>query len=156
MDQHRPPPRIPLLSLLLGFGPVSLLPVLALAAFALPPARAWIAIVVGQMWGAAILLFLAGVTRGLSFFTAGGPRPIQLAAMGWLFLLGLAGLAAPPLYALAALILGYGSVALLDPPAARRGEAPAHFARLRPPQMLVAIAGLAALALRLILIRPAG
>ena len=117
---------------------------------------AGIPVAAGQIWGAAILLFLAGVTRGLSFFTAGGPRPIQLATMGWLFLLGLAGLMLPPLYALAALIVGYGSVALLDPPAARRGEAPAHFARLRPPQMLVAIAGLVALALRLILLRQGG
>jgi hypothetical protein len=48
------------------------------------------------------------------------------------------------------LIVGYGSVALLDPPAARRGEVPAHFARLRPPQMLVAMSGLVALAWRVV------
>ena len=48
-------------------------------------------------------------------------------------------------FAFAALVVGYGSIALLDPPAARRDEVPAFFARLRPPQMAVALAGLVAL-----------
>jgi hypothetical protein len=41
--------------------------------------------------------------------------------------------------ALVLLTTGYASVAILDPIAARRGEVPAHFARLRPPQMTAAI-----------------
>jgi hypothetical protein len=70
--------------------------------------------------------------------------------MGWLFLLGLAGLLLPTAAAFLALIVGYGSVALLDPRAAAREEVPAHFARLRPPQVAVAILGLAGLAWRVI------
>ena len=147
-DEARGSAPIPPLSLLLGFGPALLLPLLGAAAFAVPSRRAWMAVAAGQIWGAAILLFLAGVRRGLSFFTAGGARPIQLATMAGLFLLGLAGLLLPPLPGLLALVAGYGSVAVLDPSAARRGEVPAHFARLRPPQMLVAIGGLLVLVLR--------
>jgi len=143
-------PRVPLPSLLLGFGPVALLPILAILSFVVPLWEAWIPITAGQIWGAAILLFLAGVRRGLSFFTDGGPRPIQLVTMGWLFLLGLAGLLLPTASALLALIVGYGSVALLDPRAARREEVPAHFATLRPPQMLIAMIGLAGLAWRVV------
>ncbi|MGN6062211.1 hypothetical protein ACP6NA_13860, partial [Corynebacterium striatum] len=80
-------PRIPALSILLGFGPAALLPLLAIVSFTVPLRDAWVPVTAGQLWGAAILLFLAGVQRGLSFFTDGGPRPIQLATMGWLFLL---------------------------------------------------------------------
>lgn len=144
----RDEPPIPLLSVVLGFGPAALLPLLALAAW-IVPALAGPAILAGQLWAAAILLFLAGVRRGLSFFTEGGPRPGQVATSIWLFVLGLAGLAAPLGPAFLLLILGYLSVALLDPPAARAGEAPAHFVRLRPPQMAVAIVGLAGLSARL-------
>jgi hypothetical protein len=143
-------PRVPMLSILLGFGPAVLLPLLAILSFVVPPWEAWIPITAGQIWGAAILLFLAGVRRGLSFFTVGGPRTIQIVTMAWLFLLGLAGLLLPTAAALLALIVGFGSVALLDPRAARREEVPAHFATLRPPQMLVAMIGLAGLAWRVV------
>lgn len=142
------PPRVPPLDLVLGYGPALLLPLLALFAFLLPVERARLPVALGQLWGAAILVFLAGVRRGLSFFTEGGPRPIQIATMMWLFLLGLAGLAFAPPLAFPALVIGYGSVALLDPPAARRDEVPAHFARLRPPQMGIALVGLIAFMVR--------
>jgi hypothetical protein len=65
--------------------------------------------------------------------------------MAWLFALGVAALLLAARFAFAALVVGYGSIALLDPPAARRDEVPAFFARLRPPQMAVALAGLVAL-----------
>ena len=142
------PARIPPLSLLFGYGPVLLLPLLALLGYLLPLTSAWIPVAAAQLWGAVILIFLAGVRRGLSFFTADGPRPIQIVTMVWLFLLGLAGLALPPQFAFPALTVGYGSVALLDPPAARRGEVPQHFARLRPPQMGIAIVSFVALMVR--------
>ena len=105
-DETASSPRIPALSLLLGFGPVLLLPLLGLAAFVLPPADQWLTIAAGQLWGAAILIFLAGVRRGLSFFTAGGPRLAQLVTMAWLFLIGLGGLLLPAPAALAVLIVG--------------------------------------------------
>jgi hypothetical protein len=43
------------------------------------------------------------------------------------------------------LMIGYASVIVLDPISARRGEAPRHFIRLRPPQMSVTILGLGVL-----------
>jgi hypothetical protein len=42
-----------------------------------------------------------------------------------------------------ALLAGHATLMLLDPVAARRGEAPLYFARLRPPQMGLAVASLA-------------
>jgi len=97
---------------------------------------------VALVWSAAILLFLSGVARGLSFFTQGGPRLTQLATMALRFGLGLAALALPLTLAWIALILGYASLAITEPPAARHGEAPRYFAHLRPIQALIAVAGL--------------
>ena len=138
------PDTTPLLSVVLGYGPAAMLPLLGLLAWAGVP---W-ALEAGRIWGAAILLFLAGVARGLSFFTEGGPRLPQLLAMSIRFGLGLLALVVWLPAALALLVLGYASVALFDPPLARRGEAPRYFARLRPPQMAVALAGLALLLVR--------
>ena len=47
--------------------------------------------------------------------------------------------------ALALLIAGFTAVAILDPIAARTGEAPLFFARLRPLQIPIAILSLCAL-----------
>jgi len=140
--------RTPLLSLILGYGPMAAFPLLALAAWLAPPPWPAIAIAAGQGWGAVLLIFLGGVRRGLSFFTDGGPRPAQIATMLWLFVLGCASLLVVPQVAFALLVVGYGSIALLAPPAAQRGEVPAFFARLRPPQMGVALVGLIALLVR--------
>ncbi len=94
-------------------------------------------------WGGAILTFLAGVRRGVSFRTPGGVTAAQIATMLWLFCLGFAavGLTALALPRAAALLLllGYLSLAVLDPAAARRLEAPLYFARLRPVQMAVPV-----------------
>lgn len=138
------PARVPPLSLLLGYGPAAVLPLLGLLAWT---GYDW-ALPLGRLWGAAILLFLAGVARGLSFFTEGGPRPPQLATMAWRFGCGLLALALWLPAAFVLLIAGYLGVALFDPWAARHGEAPRYFAQLRPPQMAVAILGLALLLAR--------
>jgi hypothetical protein len=108
------------------------------------------------LWGCAILTFLAGVRRGVSFRTPGGATFAQIATMLWLFLIGLAALwafvlgggqraAGATFASLALLLVGYVSLGVLDPLAARRGEAPLFFARLRPVQMLIPLASLAAL-----------
>ena len=52
-------------------------------------------------------------------------------------------LAPRPSVALSILIVGYVLAALLDRRAALAGDAPLHFARLRPPQLLLGTAGLA-------------
>jgi hypothetical protein len=143
--------RVPALSLVLGYG--ATLPFVAGAAAAWLLGRggpaAALAADLTVLWGGAILVFLAGVRRGLSFRTEGGPTLAQLATSLGLFTLGLAALAAPRTGAgLALLLAGYLALAVLDPWAARRGEAPLFFARLRPLQMLVPIASLAALLAR--------
>ncbi len=136
---------IPPSSLILGYAPMLVLPILAIPAWGSSGAWAAFFVTAGQLWASVLLVFIAGVRRGLSFSMAEGPRPIQLATMLWLFLLGVAGIALPWLAAFCALIVGFGSVIILDPRAARRGEVPRHFAKLRPPQMAVALVGLAAL-----------
>ncbi|MEH3107044.1 MAG: DUF3429 domain-containing protein [Sphingomonas fennica] len=139
---------IPRTPALLAMGPVLLLPLLGIAALFLPTATAGIPVTIGQMWAAVLLLFLAGVRRGLSFFTEGGPRAVQIATAIGLFVLGVAGLLLPLRAALVALIVGYAAIGILDPRAARRGEVPAWFAGLRPRQMAVALAGLILLLVR--------
>ncbi|MGE7207059.1 DUF3429 domain-containing protein [Sphingomonas sp. NPDC019816] len=134
-------PRTPWLSLIFGYGPVLVLPLTALGAWAGFP----LALPIGKLWGAAILVFLAGVARGLSFFSPGGPHVSQMLTMMLRFSLGLLALIASPPVGLVLLLIGYASIALTDPWLARWGGAPRHFARLRPPQMAVALAGLLAL-----------
>lgn len=140
---------VPWLSVVFGYGPM--LPLLAGGALVwlLPGRTAEAVFTLTLLWGCAILLFLSGVRRGLSFRTEGGARPSQIATMLGLFLLGFGALVAvtqgAAALALGLLILGYAAIGLLDPIAARRGEAPLFFARLRPYQMPLAVLGLAAL-----------
>lgn len=129
--------------LLFGYGPMLPFPAAALVLWFGEGRFAAVASHLIILWGAAILLFLSGVRRGLSFRTEGGPRPAQFAAMLWLFLIGLGALLAPPAWAAGLLLAGYGSILLLEPRAARRGEVPLYFARLRPWQMAVPTASLA-------------
>ena len=142
-------PRIPLSSLVLAYGPVLPLPLAAigwlLLPFPWPGGLLWLAV----WWGGAILTFLAGVRRGLSFQGVGASFP-ELALMTWLFVLGAGAIAAAlavhtPLLPLTMLVLGYATLAIVDPISARRGRAPAHFETLRPLQMGVALIGLIAL-----------
>ncbi|WP_419827254.1 DUF3429 domain-containing protein [Sphingomonas sp.] len=139
-------PRVPLLSLVFGYGPM--LPVVAAAIVAWTASRAWpyVATSLAVWWAGALVIFLAGVRRGLAFRTAGGENIAQMATMLWLFVIGAAAFVVrTPQAALGLCLLGFVSIAVLDPIAARRGEAPAHFARLRPPQMAVGALALAAL-----------
>jgi hypothetical protein len=94
-------------------------------------------------WGCAILTFLSGVRRGVSFRTPGGETAAQIVTMLWLFCLGFVALVltalALPVWAAALLTIGYLSLAILDPIAARKLEAPLYFARLRPVQMAIPV-----------------
>ena len=142
------PARTSPLSLLLGFS--AMLPIAAGAAMA------WLRAPVGPLaetgavlWGAAVLTFLAGVRRGVSFRTPGGPKVAQIATMLWLFVLGVGAMATLPLeVARVLLLIGYASLAVLDPLAARRGEAPLFFARLRPVQMAIPIVSILVILVR--------
>ncbi len=71
------------------------------------------------LYAASILLFLAGVRRGVSFRTEGGPQVSQIVTMLVLYGLGLGSLFAAVMGkavpALAMLILGYAAIGILDP-----------------------------------------
>ena len=98
-------------------------------------------------WGGAILCFLAGVRRGLSFRTAGGARVAEIGSMLWVFVLAAGALFSPSLaLSVGLLILGFGSVGVLDHLAAGRGEAPPFFGEMRPVQMAVPVVCLLELA----------
>ena len=144
-DPAADPVTIPALSLILGFGPMLPLITAGLGALTQPDPLRAVAIVAGTGWASALLLFIAGVRRGYGFATRARPRASTLTATIAIFV---AGLIAIPLFLIApvtgvlALILGFLSVAILDRHAARSGDAPRHFARLRPPQMTVGLIGL--------------
>lgn len=91
-----------------------------------------------RLWGAALLLFFSGVRRGLSFRTEGGPKAAQLLVFALLFSAGLSVLLMPLSWALGLLTLTFAWLGVEDTRAARRGEAPLYFARLRPWQMAFA------------------
>lgn len=131
------PAEVPFLSCILAYGPV--LGILGLAFCSV--SYEW-AISLGRLFAASILIFLAGVVRGLSFFTEGGPRASQIGIMAWRFLCGVSAFVLPLPIAFAVLAAGYVSSLLYDPSAARTGSAPRYFAQLRPPQMTIALAGI--------------
>ena len=146
---------VPPLSALFGYGAMIPLAASAAAVWLLPASWPAFALRLGLTWAGAILAFLAGVRRGLSFRTAGGPTAAQLLGMLGRVALAFAALALPwPAASCALLLAGYASVAVLDPEAAQHDEAPSFFARLRPPQMLVALVSLAALAARMLMASP--
>jgi hypothetical protein len=101
------------------------------------------------IWSAAILCFLAGVRRGLSFRQSGGPTLEEVATFILTFTLGVAALVVPwaPI-AVGLSLIGYVLVGISDVVAARRAEAPPYFAGLRPVQMVAAVVALAALFVR--------
>lgn len=143
------PREVPWLSVVFGFGPM--IPFVGGAALAwadLAPGRGtWIDLT--MFWAASICTFLSGVRRGVSFRTMGGPTPAQIATMLWLFCAGSGALVLwwlhRPAVALGLLAAAYLSIAVLDPIAARSGQAPLFFARLRPVQMVFPVASLLAL-----------
>ncbi|MBE7210515.1 MAG: DUF3429 family protein [Gluconacetobacter diazotrophicus] len=141
------PSRTPWTGIVLGYAAMLPIAAGALGAALLPPPLAIVSLEFAMTWAAAVVIFLAGVRRGLSFRTAGGETTAQIVTMFWLFCVGVAALFALMLLALRTsvvlLILGYLTLAVFDPIAARRGEAPLFFARLRPVQMLVPLLSLA-------------
>jgi hypothetical protein len=134
--------RAPAASWLLGVG--AMLPIVGGSA-CVPTAGMWTGwltrIVI--LWGGAVLCFLGGVRRGLSFRQIGGATLGEVAASLWLFACGFASIALPwSVPSLVVSALGYGSAAVLDSAAGRRAEAPRYFAYFRPWQMLLPILSL--------------
>ena len=138
-------PRPPANSLVFGYGAMLPLVLAAIAAWVLP--RAWpvTAVHLAVIWAALVLAFVGGVRRGFGFATPGASTLVEIvAAIGYFTIAGLSLVVPFVSTSLALLAAGYALAALLDRRAALRGNAPAHFARLRPPQLLLGCAGLAA------------
>lgn len=146
-DQANTAPRS---SFLLGTAAMLPIVVGALISFAAPEESSWLVPAV-ILWSGAVLCFLGGVRRGLSFRQPGGSTVGQLVTSLWLLACGLIALAAPwQAIALAVLVGGYVSVAILDSMAARRAEVPRYFEHFRPWQMVLPILGLLLLFSRLV------
>ncbi len=135
------PRETPWLGVFFGYG--AMVPfVIGVLAFWLTP-EPWrgAALAVTLFWGCAILTFLSGVRRGVSFRTPGGVTAAQIVTMLWLFCLGFAAIVltaiALPLSAAVLLLAGYLTLGVFDPIAAHKLEVPLSFARLRPAQMAI-------------------
>lgn len=136
--------RTPWESLVLAYAAMAPVVVGAIASLLLHADAASVAVHLTVTWAGAVLCFLSGVRRGLSFRQEDGPLLSQLATMLWLFILGVASLLSPsPIPSLLLQLLGYTTMAIYDPAAAREGEVPRYFQRLRPVQMLLPIVSLA-------------
>lgn len=146
-------PEIPWLSVVFGYGPMLPFSGGAILAWVTTGSLRHQIVMLTILWAASILAFLAGVRRGLSFRTEGGPALAQIATMFALYVLALVSLVAlvegATRIAVVAPLVGFSAVALLDPIAARSGQAPLFFARLRPTQIPIAVASLAVLLLSL-------
>ena len=112
--EEDPQARTPWVSLVLAYA--AMVPIVAgsLAAWVWP--EDGLAAELTTAWAGGVLCFLAGARRGLSFRQEGGPTLAQLAAMLWLFALGVGSLLSPWLVpALALQIAGFATAAVLDP-----------------------------------------
>jgi Protein of unknown function (DUF3429) len=140
--------QIPTLDVVFGFGPTLPFVLGAVLAWWFPQPWRLVTLQFTALWGTAILLFLSGVRRGLSFRTEGGPTWRQIATMLTLFSLGTCSLGAIWLNGLRSslvlLLVGYSAIFVLDPIAAAVGEAPLYFRTLRRLQMPIIILALIA------------
>lgn len=134
----------------LGWGAMAPMVACAVAAWASVGSVRAVAMSLAIIWGGAVLVFLAGVRRGLGFRSPSGTRSSQIVFMLWTFALAFGSMIAlQPLTSLGLLILGYAGMALSARGAALREEVPIFFAGLRPAQMSVAALSLCAVAARL-------
>ena len=141
----------PLESLVLAYAAMVPIAFGAVACLVLNGWGAVLAVHLTATWSGAVLCFLSGVRRGLSFRQEGGPLVSQLGTMLWLFVLGAASLLSPwPAVSLGLQTTGYATMAFYDPLAARRGEAPRYFQTLRPAQMLIPVISLMLILLSLV------
>jgi hypothetical protein len=149
------PPRttIPLDSVIFGYGPMLPFAAGAIGSWA-TPALQGTAIGLTIIWGALILSFVGGVRRGFGFGEPSAATRVEIATMAiYVSIAGLAlifGWQGSPAWATGLLAAGFAVVVVLDSMAARAGNAPAHFTRLRGPQMGVAVVSLLILLARIV------
>ncbi len=118
----------------------------ALGAWLLPPPWPMLAVRLAIIWGAMILIFVAGVRRGFGFGNPRASTGVEIATMLAYFRAGgtgagRAGRADRADAAVGRLCAGAGTRHACG----SGGNAPAHFAQLRWPQMGIAIVSVAAL-----------
>lgn len=143
---HATDPRVPPLSIVFGYGPMLPLVAAAMGAWFLPSPWPLLAVQLAVTWAALILAFIGGVRRGFGFGQDRASTAAEIvAAVAYVALAGLALVVPRASAALALLVVGYLIAATLDARAARAGNAPLHFARLRPPQLTLGAVSLAAL-----------
>lgn len=139
-----------LLDRVLGWGATAPLAACAAAAWLSAGSIRAVVMSLAIIWGGAVLVFLAGVRRGLGVGVPGGLRSSQIVFMLWTFALAFGSMIAlQPLTSLGLLILGFAGMALWGRAAALREEVPISFAGLRPAQMSLAALSLCAVAARL-------
>jgi hypothetical protein len=143
---------VPFSSLIFGFGPMAPFAAAAIGAWFLAPPWPALATHLAIIWGGAILIFVAGVRRGFGFGEPDASNAREIATMLVYFVLGslslvLAG-ASQTVVALMLQVIAYILVPIFDRRAAFAGDAPPYFARLRGPQMAIAVAALVALLVR--------
>jgi len=139
-----------LLDRVLGWSAIAPLIGCAVAAWVTYGSIRAVAMSLAIIWAGAILVFLAGVRRGLGFRTPGGASSGQIVFILWTFVLAFGSMIAlRPLTSLFLLILGYAGMAVSARAAAVRAEVPLFFSGFRPVQMSVAVLSLCAVAARL-------
>ena len=145
-DRPRDPIAPPLDSIVFGYGPMIPLIGAAVGMRTLPSPWPFLALWLGVVWAAIILVFVAGVRRGFGFGAEHASTRVEIVTMlayfvpaGMALILGGLGWFAA---ALIVLLIGYVVMTVLDTIAATHGDAPQHFAYLRPPQMGLAILSL--------------
>jgi hypothetical protein len=144
---------VPLDSIVFGYGPMLPFVCAAVGAWVFDAPWPGMAVVLAIIWGAMILSFVAGVRRGYGFGSRAANTRAEIVSMiayfvpaGLSLILVSFGRPAPALWVL---VIGFALVIMLDQRAARAGDAPTYFARLRLPQMSIAIASLVVLVLRI-------
>ena len=143
-------PRVPTNSAILGYGPMLPLMLAALAVWFTTGDLPSIALRLAIIWAALVLAFIAGVRRGFGFGVDRASTASEIASSTSYFALAGLALIAPRVdLALGLLVFGYLLAAALDRRAALAGNAPSHFARLRPLQLALGALSLAALWVRL-------
>ena len=143
---HAGQARIPANSLIFGYLPMVPLVAAAIGAWMLSIEWAELAVHLAIIWAAMVLIFIAGVRRGYGFGACEASTAVEIATMlAWFVTAGLALVIPGRIVPLALLLAAFVTVPLLDRRAAFHGDAPAHFARLRPPQMMLAVLSLGTL-----------
>jgi hypothetical protein len=111
--------------LFLGSAALAPLVLAALAAWFAPDRWVGWVVTTAIVWSGALLVFFAGVRRGLTFSEISGAAPDEIISMIWIFGCGvLTLLTRSALISIPIAILGFVSVGVLDAKAARHRKSP--------------------------------